>query len=123
MGHKTVNRDANHGEISDHIKTMPWASVQDTAGMGGGFPDIIVGAPGVQVVCVEDVADQVIGHILADDYLSSVTALHRNCNLIVEIKTLSGKLRQNQIDWLETWRGHGTVWRSIEDVEKALVVG
>ena len=73
--------------------------------------------------CVEDVADQIIGRIMADDYLNSVTTLHRNCNLIVEIKTLAGKLRQNQIDWLETWRGHGTVWRSIEDVEKALLVG
>lgn len=41
--------DANHNAVADYLERMGW-SVESTAAMGGGFPDLLVGRPGFSVL-------------------------------------------------------------------------
>jgi len=46
--------DGNHHEIADYLRNLGW-SVVSTAGLGNGFPDLIVGRPGYS--CLIEVKD------------------------------------------------------------------
>jgi hypothetical protein len=43
----------------------------------------------------------------------------RQCNYLIEVKTLTGKLRPGQVDWHHTWRGQVA---TIQTVEQALAL-
>jgi len=72
------NKDANHDEIKQAYIDAHF-SVIDTAGVGAGFPDLVVGGYHQQLEI-------------------PYTAL-------VEVKTEAGQLRPNQRNLHETWRG------------------
>jgi hypothetical protein len=38
--------DRNHAEIRDGLRTIPGCTVRDTSGVGGGWPDLVVGYRG-----------------------------------------------------------------------------
>lgn len=42
-------RDGNHGEIRDGLRDCGW-KVEDLGGLGGGVPDLLVGAAGVNIL-------------------------------------------------------------------------
>ena len=44
---KYGKRDDNHAEIVATLRRVPGCRVHDTADMGGGFPDLVVGFMGV----------------------------------------------------------------------------
>lgn len=90
MAYRTTKRDGNHGEIVDALRKAG-ASVLDLAAVGGGAPDLLVG--------------------------------YRGVNYLIEIKDPSQKgagLQQNQIDWIDAWRGAkpAVAW----DVREALAI-
>jgi len=75
---RIYNKDANHDEIKQaYIEAH--LDVIDTAGVGGGFPDLVVGG------------------------------YHQKLEIpytaLVEIKTADGKLRPNQKHLQDNWRG------------------
>ena len=43
---RAAKRDDNHAEIRDNLRAIG-AMVHDTGGLGGGFPDLVVGYRGV----------------------------------------------------------------------------
>ena len=43
---RAAKRDDNHAEIRDNLRAIG-AMVHDTGGLGGGFPDLVVGYHGV----------------------------------------------------------------------------
>ena len=43
-------RDANHRAIVTALRQLPGVTVADTADMGGGFPDIVVGIRGQNIM-------------------------------------------------------------------------
>lgn len=71
-------KDANHDEIKQALLDAH-LSVIDTAGIGGGFPDLVIGGYHQQ--------------------------LQIPITVLVEIKTREGKLRLSQEQLHETWRG------------------
>lgn len=44
---QAAKRDDNHAEIRDDLRRIPSVVVADTGGIGGGFPDLVVGYQGV----------------------------------------------------------------------------
>lgn len=43
---RAARRDDNHAEVRDALRRIPGVSVADTASLGGGFPDLVVGFGG-----------------------------------------------------------------------------
>lgn len=80
MVHST---DANHVEIAGYFRELG-CSVADTSDAGGGFPDLVVGVTGV--------------------------------NLLVEVKTDTGRLKTTQEHFIEIWRGQYCIVRTRADV-------
>ncbi len=75
-------RDANHAAIRDALR-QAGASVFDTADLGGGFPDLVVGWRGV--------------------------------NLLLEVKMITGKLTDDEIDFAAAWNGQKVTVRSVDE--------
>lgn len=100
--------DANQPDIVLQLE-QTGASVESLAAVGGGVPDLLVGCAGVTVVSrfvtVADIARRLAG-------LGPVTVLG-GCNLLIEVKTEAGKLRESQIDWHNKWRGQVAVCRTV----------
>lgn len=75
---KIYNKDANHDEIKNAC-IEAHLSVIDTAGVGGGFPDLVVGG------------------------------YHQKLEIpytaLIEVKTADGKLMPNQQNLQDSWRG------------------
>ncbi|MEL6646642.1 MAG: VRR-NUC domain-containing protein [Pseudomonadota bacterium] len=75
--------DNNQGDIIRWFRGLG-ATVHPCQRVGEGFPDLVVG--------------------------------YRGVNLLVEVKQEGHKLRPNQKDWHEGWKGQCCVVRSLEDV-------
>lgn len=46
---RAARTDGNHAEVRDGLRAMGW-SVFDTSALGAGFPDLVVGARGLNVL-------------------------------------------------------------------------
>lgn len=87
--------DKNQGAIVEALRQAGY-SVEDLSGVGGGCPDLLV----------------------AGIYRwTGVT-----CTWVMEVKTASGELSQDQIDWLDAWRGHKAVVRSVDEALRVVGV-
>lgn len=102
--------DANQPDIVLQLE-QTGASVESLAAVGGGVPDLLVGCAGVTVVSrfvtVADIAGRLAG-------LGPVTILD-GCNLLIEVKTDKGLLRESQIRWHSQWRGQVAVCRTVQE--------
>ena len=84
-----ARKDANHDEIVGYFERLGW-SVADLANVGRGIPDLLVGGVHPE-----------LGRIM----------------VLVEVKTDKGKLRANQIEFAQLWRGRPVeVARDLADV-------
>ena len=93
---RAARTDRNHAAIRDALREAG-ASVWDTSGVGGGFPDLVVG---------------------------HVSPTRGRENLLVEVKDGKRKpserrLTQQQYEFAEAWRGQ---WCLVESVDEALEV-
>lgn len=83
--------DANQAEIVKGLRSMGY-TVEPLCGVGGGVPDLLVG----------------------------VKRGGLRLNLLMEVKTGVGKLRDNQKSWHKRWAGQCCVVRSIDDAVKVI---
>jgi VRR-NUC domain len=81
------NRDANHGEITKAYQEL-YCTVQDTHGVGHGFPDLVV----------------------------KITTAAGPVACLVEVKTADGTLRLSQERFIAAWGSCVTVVQTREDV-------
>ena len=85
------HRDGNHAEIVSRFKQWPNVSVADTAASGAGFPDLVVGICGVNILVeIKDPAQ----------YPSD------------------RKLSAAQKRFHETWQGWACVCETVDDVDR-----
>lgn len=47
---RAAKTDANHANVRDGLRQIPGCTVRDTSGIGGGFPDLVVGMRGVTLM-------------------------------------------------------------------------
>ena len=87
MSRRAARIDTNQREIVQLFRDLGW-TVQHLHAVGAGCPDLVVGGvlDGVRV------------------------------NLLVEVKSGKGKLRDVQVEWHDGWRGQVCVVRTPEDV-------
>lgn len=86
---RAARTDANHREIVDALRKVG-ASVADTSGVGGGFPDLVVGVRGITFLL--EVKD------------GSKPPSAR-------------KLTEDQAEFARMWRGH---WVCVSSVDEAI---
>lgn len=89
MARRASRVDANHAEIVAALRKIG-ASVADTSGVGGGFPDLVVGYRGRNLIV--EVKD------------GSKPPSKR-------------KLTPDQVDFVAAWRGH---WMQVRSVDEAI---
>jgi hypothetical protein len=52
---RAKRRDANHADIRDNLRQVPGMRVADTADLGNGFPDLVVGWMGnIHLIEIKD---------------------------------------------------------------------
>lgn len=82
-------RDANQSEIVQGLTALGF-SVADLSRVGGGIPDLIVAG--------------------------THRATGQQVNLLVEIKTATGKLRPGQVEFIQEWSGPVLIARTLDDI-------
>lgn len=89
-------RDRNHAEIRDALRKIPGVSVADTASLGDGFPDLVVGY------------------------------MRRNFTLEVKDEQQppsKQKLSDEEQDWHDAWRGQVDVVRNLNEALHVIGLG
>lgn len=119
---KIAKADKNQPDI---VKTYrdAFCTVQHTHQLGGGFVDIVVGAPGVTIVSRE--LDSNILRYLLEKMGIKEYAIHEGANLLIEIKDgeqppSARELTKDEKTWHETWRGQKCIVETIRQALKSI---
>ena len=111
-------KDKNHKDVVGFYLDEG-CTVHDTADVGGGFPDIVVGTEGYTIVVEQSKAALALLNmqlaLLGIDY-----KIYSGANLLVEIKNGNWQLTEDQEDWHEVWNGQKVIVETKEDVKKSL---
>ena len=83
--------DSNQAEIVKGLREMGH-TVEPLSAVGKGVPDLLVG----------------------------VRSKPFNVNILMEVKTGTCKMRENQVSWHRRWQGQCCVVRSLEDAVKVI---
>lgn len=98
--------DENQPAIVKAIRDRSGGEVQHLHMVGEGCPDIMVGLPGATIVGRFNWADL----MKALEGVPNAVMLN-GANVLIEIKTPTGKLNKNQEDWHNDWPGQVAVAR------------
>ena len=115
-------KDKIHDPTVQELERDGHTSVQNAAGAGGGFPDLVVGTSSGFTVTGDPVAVRALLQALRSTPLPGVR-LHDGANLIVELKSShrddsrnTGKAtRDRQASWRRRWLGQQAKTYSIEE--------
>lgn len=123
-----ARKDANQDELREFCERLGMKTAT-THQLGGGFPDILIGANGLTLVGDFD-PDRMADFILtaAEDMMVSRIAIYRGANVLVEIKDgnkppSKRKLTKDEKEWHAQWTGQVTIWKSIEQAMRELQIG
>jgi len=103
--------DANQHAVVKLLRRLGCV-VETMHAAGRGFPDLVVGAPGLTLVGPFDRAE-----VLRQLEGISDLVVHDGANLLVEVKNpdVNGQLNERQKDWHARWRGQKAVAESPAD--------
>lgn len=121
--HRNRN-DKNHKQVTDELRDAG-LSCSSTSSAGNGFPDVVVGAPGLTIVGDPHAVGRVLAALQQAVEAGTLppVVLHSGANLIVELKTgktgdlkTKSRTRERQERWAAAWRGQSAKCLSVEEV-------
>jgi hypothetical protein len=121
---KYHRKDRIHDGVIEGLRA-DGLSCTSTSSAGGGFPDVVIGAPGITIVG-DDAAIQHVRAALRQAVESGSlppVVIHTGANLIVELKSgttgdrkTKTPTRERQEKWAAGWRGQKSKCLSTEEV-------
>lgn len=121
-----ARKDANQDELREFLHALGYETATIHQ-LGGGLPDIIVGAGGITLIGRFDQERMIafLREALDKQPWSPQIAFFKGANLLVEVKDGSKppsarKLTKDEEEWHEKWTGQIDIWESIDQAMSAL---
>lgn len=120
---KHHRKDGNHDSIVEELRKEPKVSVNSTSNAGDGFPDIVVGLPGLTIIGRPTDIRTLLDAI--NEAKIPGLKLYYGANFLIELKDGDAqlwqqKLRDKQERWHSTWKGQKAVCKSLDAVKELL---
>lgn len=120
MSKRSIHRkDGNHDSIVNELRIEPKVSVSSTVTAGGGFPDMVVGLPGLTILGTPTHIRMLLDVI--NEARIPGLKIHNGVNLLIELKDGNAtnrqqQLRDNQERWHDLWQGQKAVCKTADEV-------